>query len=57
MELNPADFKKVTEEHFKLLNKAYLLAIRVEDNRNQALKGQPSLDKEDTGEQYKNDPA
>ena len=32
------------------------IAFRLEDDRKQALKGQPSLDKEDTGKQYKNDP-
>jgi hypothetical protein len=54
-ELNPNDFKKVTEEQNKLLNKAYLLALRVEDDIKQKLKGQPSLTGEDTGTQYKND--
>ena len=42
-------------EHFKLLNKAYLVALRIEDDQRQVKKGQPSLDGEDTGRQYKND--
>ena len=32
------------------------MAFRIEDNKRQQLKGQPSLDVEDTGVQWKNDP-
>ena len=45
----------IQEEHYKILNKAYLLAIRRADNVKQQLKGEISLDIEDTGTQYKND--
>ena len=45
----------IQEEHYKILNKAYLLAIRRADNMKQQLKGEISLDIEDTGTQYKND--
>ena len=45
----------IAEEHYKILNKAYLLAIRRADNVKQQLKGEISLDIEDTGTQYKND--
>ena len=53
--LDPKQFSILQDQYFKLLNKVYLLALRKEDDRKQALKGQPSLDLEDTGVQYKND--
>ena len=50
------DIDAVNREFQRTLNKAYLTAFRLMDNKNQEIKGQPSLDKEDTGVQYKNDP-
>ena len=43
------------EEFFALKTKVYEAAIRLSDNKKQAAKGQPSLDAEDTGVQWKND--
>lgn len=53
--------KKITEnkafrdEFIKLQDVLYEVAYRSIDNQLQQRKGQPSLDDEDTGEQYKND--
>lgn len=55
-EAGDIDFETAKEDFQKTLNRAYLAAVRVFDNQNQQLKGQPSLDNEDTGRQYKNDP-
>ena len=44
------------EKFFKLQKQAFLVAFRQRDNLLQQKKGQPSLDIEDTGKQYKNDP-
>jgi hypothetical protein len=57
--------KPVTEEEFVVMKREYLAmqkkvfdaAFRLQDNRKQAAKGQPSLDGEDTGVQWKNDDA
>ena len=46
---------KVQEEFLKLQNKAFEMAFRIEDNILQEKKGQPSLDNDDTGAQWKND--
>jgi len=54
--------KKITEdkafrdEYLKLQDVLYEVAYRAIDNQLQQQKGQPSLDNEDTGIQYKNDP-
>jgi hypothetical protein len=44
------------EELFEMEQIAFEMAIRKDDNEKQKLKGQPSLDDEDTGAQYRNDP-
>ena len=59
-----ADQKSVDKEklialelvYFKLQRKQFEYNFRIEDNKKQALKGQPSLDTEDTGVRFKNDP-
>eukprot|EP00600_Ochromonadales_sp_CCMP1393_P004728 CAMPEP_0174960084 /NCGR_PEP_ID=MMETSP0004_2-20121128/3520_1 /TAXON_ID=420556 /ORGANISM="Ochromonas sp., Strain CCMP1393" /LENGTH=149 /DNA_ID=CAMNT_0016208443 /DNA_START=204 /DNA_END=653 /DNA_ORIENTATION=- len=50
------DFAKFQEEFFDMQRKAFKMAFRLQDNKKQEEKGQPSLDVEDTGEQWKNDP-
>ncbi len=54
-ELRGLKFKDVKDDFFHLLNKVYLVAFREDDDKKQIEKGQPSLDVEDTGIQYKND--
>lgn len=46
---------KAQDIYFKLQKEAFNYAFRIDDNFKQALKGQPSLDNEDTGKQYKLD--
>ena len=41
--------------YYYYYRKAFEIAFRFEDNEKQKLKGQPSLDVEDTGKQWKND--
>ena len=36
--------------------RAFEVAFRLDDDKKQAAKGQPSLSLEDTGKQWKNDP-
>lgn len=43
------------KEFFNMQKLAFEVAFRVDDNERQIQKGQPSLDNEDTGEQWKND--
>ena len=50
------EYRKVSEEFFLLEKKLSELAFRYNDNLKQKAKGQPSLDVEDTGVQWKNDP-
>jgi hypothetical protein len=50
------ELQQISKQISLLLQRGSEIAIRLEDNRLQALKGEPSLDKEDTGKQYKNDP-
>jgi len=50
------EFQKLKTEYFALQKKVFESAFRLNDNRLQAAKGQPSLDSEDTGVQWKNDP-
>jgi len=49
-------YKKVAEDYFALQKKFYETSIRYDDNLNQAAKGQPSLDVEDDGTRWKNEP-
>jgi hypothetical protein len=49
------EFRVLFDEYFALQTKVYEAAIRLSDNKKQAAKGQPSLDLEDTGVQWKND--
>jgi len=63
-----AAFKKQEEENEKLVTQQEYIdfqimkeriekqSFRVEDDRNQKFKGQPSLEGEDDGKQYWNDP-
>lgn len=43
-------------QYFKLQRQQFAHNFRMEDNKKQAQKGQPSLDSEDTGVRFKNDP-
>ena len=47
------EFQKAVDEHFKQLDKIFLMSVRMQDDAAQAKKGQPSLTNEDTGTQYK----
>lgn len=49
------EFEDVQRQFFALQNKAFEMAFRIEDNVLQLAKGQPSLDNDDTGAQWKND--
>lgn len=51
------EFEKTKEEYYALQRRVFEMALRVQDNKLQAAKGQPSLDAtvEDTGERFKND--
>lgn len=49
------EFTAIQEQFFALQNKAFEMAFRIEDNILQEAKGQPSLDNDDTGAQWKND--
>lgn len=51
-----ASLAEEQEKFFKLQRQAFMVAFRQRDNMLQKEKGQPSLDVEDTGKQYKNDP-
>ena len=50
------EFDHLQAEFLDLQNKAFKMAFRILDNKKQSDKGQPSLDREDTGIQWKNDP-
>lgn len=50
------EFLKLQEEFFKMQRRAFEVAFRLDDDKKQAAKGQPSLSLEDTGKQWKNDP-
>ena len=49
------EYQIIQENYFKSQKEFFEYTFRVEDNKRQALKGQPSLDGEDTGTQWKND--
>eukprot|EP01036_Dinobryon_divergens_P031647 gene31647-41084_t len=53
---NMEEFLKLQEDFFKMQRRAFEVAFRLEDDKKQAAKGQPSLSIEDTGKQWKNDP-
>lgn len=44
------------ENYFKLQTRAFEAAFRIEDDQKQAMKGQPSLNVEETGAKFRNDP-
>jgi len=50
------NFKKLQEEFFEVQRRAFEATFRLEDDKKQAAKGQPSLTNEDTGAHWKNDP-
>jgi hypothetical protein len=50
------DFKVEQAKFFELQKKAFKLAFRLSDDENQKKKGQPSLDDEDDGTRFFNDP-
>jgi hypothetical protein len=54
--ISTEEFLALQEQYFALQKKLFDAAFRGQDNVNQAKKGQPSLDNEDTGRQWKNDP-
>lgn len=49
------EFVVMKREYLALQTKVFEAAFRLQDNLNQSQKGQPSLDTEDTGVQWKND--
>jgi Skp family chaperone for outer membrane proteins len=49
------EFKKKYAELKKLQQEVFEMAFRLQDDELQAKKGQPSLEDEDTGVQWKND--
>jgi hypothetical protein len=53
---NAQDFVTKQDEFIALQKEAFKVAFRLTDDRLQVAKGQPVLDDEDTGVQYKNDP-
>jgi hypothetical protein len=54
--LSTEEFLALQEQYFALQRTVFNAAIRQQDNIKQAKKGQPSLDVEDTGTQWKNEP-
>ena len=50
-----AEFQAMKIEFLALNKKLFEASFRMRDNAAQAKKGQPSLDSEDTGKQWKND--
>jgi hypothetical protein len=50
------EFLALQEDFFAMQRRAFEVAFRLEDDKKQAAKGQPSLSIEDTGKQWKNDP-
>jgi hypothetical protein len=48
-------FANEQEKFMALQRRAFEVAFRIDDDENQKRKGQPSLDDEDDGKQYKND--
>lgn len=53
---NIPEYVELEKTYIIQAKKAYEHQFRVDDNKKQAQKGQPSLDDEETGEKYKNDP-
>lgn len=51
----PEEFEALKLEFLAVNKKFYEASFRLRDNIAQAKKGQPSLDGEDTGRQWKND--
>lgn len=51
----PEEFEALKLEFLALNKKLFEASFRMKDNAAQAAKGQPSLDVEDTGKQWKND--
>eukprot|EP01041_Mallomonas_annulata_P010598 gene10598-22130_t len=56
-EFSVENFKAVQQQYFDLQKKFFEFTFRLEDDKKQKLKGQPTLAEEDTGYQFKNDPA
>ena len=54
--MNEAELEELKTQYFDIQKKLFEAAFRLADNRKQAAKGQPSLDTEDTGVQWKNEP-
>jgi hypothetical protein len=52
---NKAKYRAFMREFDLMKRKAFKVDFRIKDNKAQKKKGQPSLDSEDTGTQWKND--
>lgn len=50
------EFKEFQDKFFEMQRQAFKVSFRIADNKLQEKKGQPSLDVEDTGIQWRNDP-